>query len=171
MGHTLLRKLPRAESLQSIAKRVSTIDPTSLLAYVSVVILGKNVAMLNEARFARNGLSHGRFVLLIVLYDRARDGGLTPAELAEHAAVSRATITGLLQGLEQDGYVKRVARTDDRRRVTMQLTESGTKLLDGLLPEHFRRIAAMMKTLTKTEQKTLSVLLEKLHHGISALEG
>ncbi len=171
MVNTLLRKLPRAESLQAIAKRVAVIDPTALLAYVSLVIVGKNMAAVNEARFARLGLSNGRFAVMIILYDHANGAGLTPAELAEQVAVSRATITGLLQGLEQDGYVKRVARTDDRRMVTMQLTEAGNKLLDRILPEHFRRMAMMMKTLTKGEQKSLSTLLEKVHHGISALEG
>ncbi|MEO6420840.1 MAG: MarR family transcriptional regulator [Polyangiaceae bacterium] len=168
MAHTLLRKLPRAESLTSIAKRVSVIDPTSLLAYVSLIIVAKNMIALNEVKFARLGLSNGRFGVLIMLYDH--DTGLTPAELAENAAVSRGTITGLLQGLEQDGYVKRVARTDDRRMVTIQLTAAGSKLLDKILPEHFRRIAVLMKTLTKDEQRTLARLLEKVHSGIGALD-
>jgi DNA-binding MarR family transcriptional regulator len=34
-------------------------------------------------------------------------GGLAPHELAKRAGVTRATVTGLLDGLERDGFLSR----------------------------------------------------------------
>ena len=48
---------------------------------------------------APHSLSEGRFVLLFLL--DAAPGGLAPNALAERAGVTRATVTGLLDGLER----------------------------------------------------------------------
>eukprot|EP01034_Spumella_vulgaris_P017990 gene17990-22966_t len=55
------------------------------------------------ARLAPHNLSEGKFVLLFLLHQMAE--GLSPHELADRAGVTRATVTGLLDGLERDGFV------------------------------------------------------------------
>ena len=65
------------------------------------------------ALLAPHGLSEGRFVLLFLL-DAAPDG-LAPAVLAQQAGVSRATVTGLIDGLERKALVARQADASDRR--------------------------------------------------------
>jgi DNA-binding MarR family transcriptional regulator len=49
--------------------------------------------------------------------------------LAERAAVSRPSLTGLLDGLEGRGWVKRVDVEGDRRGVSLEVTREGAAAL------------------------------------------
>jgi len=49
--------------------------------------------------------------------------------VAERAAVSRPSLTGLLDGLEARGWVRRVDVVGDRRGVLLEVTETGTQAL------------------------------------------
>jgi DNA-binding MarR family transcriptional regulator len=49
--------------------------------------------------------------------------------LAERAAVSRPSLTGLLDGLEARGWVQRVNVEGDRRGVSLEVTRSGAAAL------------------------------------------
>jgi DNA-binding MarR family transcriptional regulator len=78
-------------------------------------------------------------------------------------------MTGLLDTLEQSGLVKRIHDEKDRRSVQVRLTEAGTAHLDKFLPNHFRRLTAMMVGLSKSEQETLIALLEKIEAALPAV--
>jgi DNA-binding MarR family transcriptional regulator len=49
--------------------------------------------------------------------------------IAELAAVSRPSLTGLLDGLEARGWVRRVDVVGDRRGVLLEVTVAGTRAL------------------------------------------
>jgi DNA-binding MarR family transcriptional regulator len=86
--------------------------------------------------------------------------------LAEHAGVTRATMTGLVDTLERDGLVTRAPDPDDRRMMSVQLTAKGEGRLKEILPDYFARIAALMKPLSENERKTLlRLLLKVLQHA------
>lgn len=55
--------------------------------------------------------------------------GLGQAELAERLGIEGATLVRLLDRLEKDGLVQRVASVGDRRRKVVVLTESARPLL------------------------------------------
>jgi DNA-binding MarR family transcriptional regulator len=165
-----LRELPRVESLEEDARRYSALDPPTVLAFLSVFIVSAELERLVEPHFAQWGLSQGRFVILMALR-RAPHATSTPADLAAHASVTRATITGLLDGLEKDGFVERTSRSDDRRSVDVRLTKKGQNLLERVLPEHYERIGSLMSTLSKQEKKQLTFLLGKVREGIHARRG
>ena len=71
----------------------------------------------------------------------------SPSEIAEHIGVTRATITGLLDGLERDGFLERRQDSRDRRALTIHLTGKTHRFLDEYLPEQARRINALMADL------------------------
>lgn len=79
----------------------------------------------------------------------ARDP-MRASALAEHAALSRPTLTGLLDGLAAKGWIDRRTVDGDRRGVTLGITESGTAAL---------RVAQAEST------HALSVLLDELPAG------
>ncbi|GAA3013366.1 MarR family winged helix-turn-helix transcriptional regulator [Actinokineospora diospyrosa] len=54
-----------------------------------------------------------------------RGGNATPSELTADLTISAAAMTGRLDALEQRGYVRRTHSAADRRRVDVELTESG----------------------------------------------
>ena len=94
------------------------------------------------ARLAPRGLS-GKFVLLFLLHGQS--GGLSPHELAERAGVTRATVTGLLDGLERDGFLRREADEVDRRRVQVLLSAKGKAIATKLFAEHTQWIGGLFE--------------------------
>lgn len=115
---------------------------------------------------AVHGLSEGRFVLLFLL-DAARDG-LAPSLLAEQAGVTRATVTGLLDGLERDALIERQAEAGDRRALRIRLTQQGRRLAGTLVEQHGRWIAGLFGGLTPAERGQLAGLLDKAAAGLAA---
>lgn len=154
------------EALQEDARRIPTLDPPTVLAFLSILIVSADVERGIDAHFTRYGLSQGRFLVLMLL-NRNRDKAITPAEIAEQAGVTRATVTGLLDGLEVDGFVERTHRKDDRRMIDVRITKKGLALLDRILPDHYERMGNVMSKLSRAEKKTLTDLLAKVREGIS----
>ena len=56
------------------------------------------------------------------------------ASIAELIAYDRATIGGVIDRLEQKGWVRRVVSARDRRARELSLTEEGARIHDALLP-------------------------------------
>ncbi len=143
---------------------------TSIEVYGFLFRVARDLFAAAQNYLGRYGLSDGRIAVLIQLRT-APDHSLTPSELAERMFVTRGTMTGLLDGLENAGLVARKHHAEDRRMLTIQLTQKGIDLLEELLPEHVRRIKAMVEKadLSEEEQKQLLTLLMKVINGISAL--
>jgi DNA-binding MarR family transcriptional regulator len=70
----------------------------------------------------RGTLSYSRWAVLRVLADRNEH---SVGNVALAASVSPASATKLLDGLEHDGLVERVRASDDRRRISVMITEAG----------------------------------------------
>ena len=112
------------------------------------------------ALLAPHGLSQGRFVLLFLL-DSAPDG-LAPNTLAERAGVTRATVTGLLDGLVREELIERQASATDRRALCIQLTRKGKRVARAVFEQHGRWIASLFGNLSAPERKQFATLLEKI---------
>lgn len=161
--------ITRFERLQRLARRFPQLDTSGLETCITLLRLSNELSGAYDANLARHGLSTGRFTVLVRLFStsEAEDGrGLTPAELAENSCVSRATMTGLLDTLEKDGLISREDHPEDRRMYTVHLTPKARQLLEGMLPEHYRRVAALMSPLNEQERVTLRELLAKVSTGI-----
>src|SRR5690606_21293334 len=113
-----------------------------------------------ESSLARQGISAGRLRILAQLMDQGRPA--THSELAQWSGVTNGTITGLVDGLEREGYVRREPSPDDRRVVMIALTPAGLAHVKKILPDHLTRLARLMSGLTKAQQRTLVQLLLKV---------
>lgn len=161
----------RYERLQRLAQRFPQLDASALETCIGLLKMSSELTGAYDAHLSRHGLSMGRFMVLVRLFsfEETESGPLTPAELAEGSGVSRATMTGLLDTLEKDGLISRQDHPDDRRMYTVHLTAKARRLLDGMLPDHYRRIAALMAPLSEPERATLRALLAKVASGLPAL--
>jgi len=101
--------------------------------------------------------------------NRTPDQPLNPADIARRSGVTRATMTGLLQGLEHDGLVEREGSAQDKRMFLVRLTKRGRKYVDEVLPELFRRIKELMNGLSDQERKLFLSLLEKVGTRLPAM--
>ncbi|PQZ69444.1 MarR family transcriptional regulator [Achromobacter sp. MYb9] len=115
------------------------------------------------ARLAPKQLSEGKFVVLFLLHEQA--GGLSPHQLADGAGVTRATITGLVDGLERDGFVRREPGPGDRRMVRVTLTAKGKSAAAKLFKEHTDWIGSLFGGLGAADKARLSDLLARVWHG------
>ena len=171
----LLKDLPRYECLLEGAKAFPTLEPSSCEAFLHLLRTGDEVFGVAERNLANHNISHGRFGVLMLLWnpsqrrDEATDavacpnaGPRTPAELADAAGVTRATMTGLIDTLERDGLVRREPDPDDRRMMSVRLTPKAEAFLEELLPTHFQIMAKVMAPLSESERKTLVGLLTKI---------
>ncbi|OZB53982.1 MAG: MarR family transcriptional regulator [Stenotrophomonas sp. 14-69-23] len=121
------------------------------------------------ALLAPHGLSEGRFVLLFLL-DAAPDG-LAPNALAEQAGITRATVTGLLDGLEREGLAERQADASDRRALRVTLTRKGRRVARTVFEQHGRWIASLFGGLSASERTQLGALLGKVATHLSGGHG
>jgi DNA-binding MarR family transcriptional regulator len=175
MPYLLLKDLPRYECLLEAAKEFPDLDPSAAEAFLHVLRTADETVGVTEHNFTAFGISHGRFGVLMLLWrsmstraakllgaDECVAGPRTPAELADAAGVTRATMTGLIDTLERDELVKREPDPDDRRMMSVRLTAKGERFLREFMPVHFRAIAGLMSTLSEAERKTLVGLLTKI---------
>jgi len=182
MPHLLLKDLPRYECLLEAAKDFPDLDPSAAEAFLHLLHTSDEVFAISDRSLASHNISHGRFGVLMLLWrstqptaaklmgaDECTAGPRTPAELADAAGVTRATMTGLIDTLERDGYVKREPDPNDRRMMSVLLTPKGDQFLREFLPGHFKAIAAIMSTLTESERKTLVRLLGKVQEQAGVL--
>ncbi|GHG98049.1 MarR family transcriptional regulator [Comamonas sp. JC664] len=162
---------PRYERLQRLAQRFPEFDARAIETCITLLRASHDLSSAYEAHLGRHGLSLGRFTVLVRLYSTEDvEGALTPADLAESSGVSRATMTGLLDTLEKDGLISREDHPEDRRMYTVRLTSKARQLVEGMLPDHFRRIAALMAPLSEEEHTTLRALLAKVSEGLHLLK-
>ncbi|HEX8294742.1 MAG TPA: MarR family transcriptional regulator [Chthoniobacteraceae bacterium] len=161
----MLKDVPRYECLLNAAQRYPDLNPAASAAFLHLLRTGDDVFAAESRFLSEHGISHGRFTVLMLL-NRFCDRPSTPAELAEEAAVTRATMTGLIDTLEKDGLVARDTDPADRRTVLVQLTESGVALMEEMVPKYFRCVSAIMQPLTEAERQHLVRLLQKIQSGL-----
>jgi MarR family transcriptional regulator, organic hydroperoxide resistance regulator len=74
---------------------------------------------------ARYGLTSPQFQLLKAA---VQDNNVTLGGLSEQLNCSRGNVTGIVDRLERDQWLKRERSTDDRRVITVRLTEKGEQV-------------------------------------------
>ncbi|WP_298814242.1 MarR family winged helix-turn-helix transcriptional regulator [uncultured Roseibium sp.] len=112
--------------------------------------------------YADIGLKTGEFDVLATLVRSGPPYKLTPTELYRTTMMSSGGMTARIDKLEKGGLVERCPHPEDRRALTVCLTEKGLNLIKGKIPDYVDMQHQAVDGLTKQEQQQLSGLLEKL---------
>ncbi len=144
-------------------KRFAEFDPSALRALLALRTTAQRVENAVGLWFLDVGLTPQKFGVLIVLH--AEGKRISLSDLRRYLGTTQANVTGLVAGLERDGYIERKASTVDRRVSFVSLSRSGKRVVASMLPKYFARNKAAMKTLTQNEKKTLVDLLVKISRG------
>ena len=115
--------------------------------------------------FRQHGVTPSQYNILRIL--RGEGKPLPILEIASRTITVVPGITGLIDRLEQAGYVTRRRCTEDRRVVYVELQETGTTILQTLDPLVTTLESELAGGLTSDELKTLCKLLEKMRAGWS----
>ncbi len=138
-----LKDLPDAKILSKFAERYAEVDTDAVIDFLGILHIGTELSEALDRFLATHGLLQGRWWVLILLM-RKDDFTSIPSELAEKAGVSRATMSGLINGLLRDGLVERQDDDKDRRSYSIRLTAKGQDKLDEVMPDYYSRVKEMM---------------------------
>lgn len=163
-----LRDLPTPEVLSKFADRYPDADVTAISGFLYLLRVATDLSLALDTCLSKHDLLQGRWWVLILLM-REESATSTPSILADKLGISRATMTGLLDGLEQNGLVSRVFAKEDRRSVKIQLTKAGQAKLDVVMPDYYRRLKQCMQGLDEEKRVQLQQLLGIVDAGIPAL--
>jgi len=161
----LLRDLPKYESIRQQSERYPQIDPRAVEAFLVLWRTATDTLSAFESFLGKHGMSQGKFTVLMIL-NRNPDQGVNPSELADRAGVTRATMTGLLEGLEREKLVSRQGDRVDRRRAVVRLTPGAQSMLDAMLPDYFRQLHHLMADLSEVDKSHLTELLMKINQRL-----
>jgi DNA-binding MarR family transcriptional regulator len=149
-------------------RRFVEFDPGAFRALLALRNTAQRVENALGTWFVDAGLTPQKFGVLIVL--QAEDRPVALAELRRFLGTTQANVTGLVAGLERDGYIERRAGASDRRVSYVTLARAGKRLVQSILPLYFARNKSAMRGLTQVDKKTLVALLAKVALGFEAVD-
>ena len=97
------------------------------------------------------------------------DTPLTPSQISERTFVSSGTMTGTLDTLEFNGWVRRLPNPDDRRSLLVEITDDGRTVANQFLPGIRKLELAIVGELSNAERATLLKLLAKVLRQAAAV--
>ncbi len=140
---------------------------TSPIAVVARI--GRACALLDRGlneNFGRFGLSRTTWDILAALRRVGAPYRRSPTELYRSLMRTSGGMTHLVDRLEQEGLVERIADPDDRRGLLVALTRKGRSVMRRVGPSHLDTERRMLAALSKQEQAELARLLRKLLIGL-----
>lgn len=107
---------------------------------------------------------------LLIMLEIDKASGINSSQVAKNVNLSAATVTNILDRLENKSLVSRVRDTQDKRKVGLFLTDAGKALLlnaPQALQEHFIN---KFSSLAQWEQSQLLSSMERLSEMMNADE-
>ncbi len=167
----LLSEVAASEQADWYVSQYPDLDPLDFEAHFMIV--RAHDALKTDAPFEQRGrVTQARYNVLRMLYGVSGQRVLM-TDIVQSMNVSPTNITKLVDGLERDGYVRRVGNLNDKRKVWVELLPDGANVVEEALPDVARHISTLWHGLTREEKRILVHLLSKLRlevltHGADA---
>jgi MarR family transcriptional regulator, organic hydroperoxide resistance regulator len=114
------------------------------------------------------GLTWTGFVVMWVVWIW---DGVETRRAAESAAISKATLTGVVKTLEARGWLERRGSEGDRRLVELRLTPTGKALMEDLYPKFNAIEARVVAGLSPSRQQSMTKSLRGIVTSIEGMGG
>ena len=131
----------------------------ALNAYIKLMRATDSLTARIHKHLADAGLTVSQFGVLEMLFHL---GPLPQRDIAKKLLKSGGNITMVIDNLEKRRLAERRRGTEDRRMITVHLTEEGRGLVAEIFPRHLKTIVSEMKNLTPAEQEELDRICRKL---------
>jgi DNA-binding MarR family transcriptional regulator len=138
-----------------------TITNSVLIALRKII---QSIAMNSKSLVKRVGLTGPQ---LMILQEVAHSGGVSVGEVAKAISLSQGTVTGILERMEKRGLVIRRRSDADRRRVLVQVTADGKRLLETAPPVMQEAFVERFNSLQDWEQ---TMILSSLHRLVAIMD-
>ena len=129
-------------------------------AVLNVIHSANMLSAVGAVFFRKYDLTEAQFNVLFALKYKQCD--LTQSELSKRLVVTRASITSVLDKLEEKKFVERGNVPGNRRIYHVSLTEQGARLIDEVEPLYRDEIQFAMAKLSDSECHALIELLERV---------
>ncbi len=146
--------------------RGSTQEQAALDAYIKLMRAAESVTARLEPLMRAAALTVGQFGALEALLHL---GPLCQRDLGRKLLRSGGNTTVVVGNLARRGLVRRTRRLDDRRFITVTLTDKGRRLIGGMFPSHAQHVVREMRALSLADQAELGRLCRQL--GLERREG
>ena len=103
---------------------------------------------------------------MMLLKYQTEDGESDQTRLGDMLLVNRSNMTGLVDRMEQAGWVERVADANDRRVNRVRLTKTGNALLETAEAVYNESIEKIMQQVSDEDAKRICRLLERVRKGL-----
>lgn len=143
------------------------VDDVTLLKMLNIA--GTRLDEAEEAWLKPYQLSKSEFRTLMMLFS-SPEKQTHPSELCQWASQKPTNMTRIIDALLKHGLVTRRPSDEDRRRIILEVTPEGERLVRELLPMLHPRLQAMFKDFTPDEHRQLRQLMEKLLRNIDAMD-
>jgi DNA-binding MarR family transcriptional regulator len=154
-------------TLLATARQRPGLDERRCLLVLDWLKTGSAVrAALHESLVADN-LSYLKFSLLVVLFTIDPEAA-TPADLADHAGVTRSAVTEALDGLEKQVLVAREHDLVDRRTINVRLTGAGRAAIDAALQRFLQTAGRVARFVGPADQAAVASVGARLRCGATA---
>jgi len=150
-----------SEMEQSLPSMVHQTQPDSTDEVLPMIQLISSLIEKRCDKFlnAKYGLTTPQFQLLLAA---GQGMNVTLGGLSEQLNCSRGNVTGIVDRLERDLWLKRERSTDDRRVITVRLTDKG-ELVGDIQKELATELASLSLVWDRKQKENLSNLLSRLY--------
>lgn len=128
--------------------------------YFNLIYL--NLKRKMEEKLKPFDLTHLQFSILMNIY---KNNLSTQKEILQYTNGDEASITRLINRLESKGYIKRVQSSTDKRKKSIELTNTGIELIDNATICAIDFNKELIKELDENESKELLRLLQKVYNS------
>jgi len=107
---------------------------------------------------------------LIVLQEISNQDKISVTPLSKITSLSQATVTDITKRLERKGYLLRIKREDDKRAVSLSLSETGKEIIKSLPPLLQETFTQQFSKIKEWEQLMILSSFERVVSLMSAEE-
>lgn len=157
-------------SLEDARKQIRTHLEDLGLDYESTLLVSDITRVANGIRLTltntvlrEHDLSWTGFAVMWLIW---LHGPMETRHAAQAAAISKATLTGVMNTLEQRKFLERIPRSDDRRLVELHLTSSGMQFMELVYPKYNQAEKDVLSALNARQRASLRTGLEKLAESL-----
>ncbi len=135
-------------------------------ALLNLVLTGQMLMKEGQRVLRPFGLTDSQFNVLMLLKHQSKNGELNQTSLGNMLLVNRANVTGLIDRMEEAGWVKRTAQAGDRRVNLVRITNTGRRLLERAEKVYYPRVEEIISALTDEETIHFCTMMEKVRGKI-----
>ncbi len=136
---------------------------------INIVHTANRLAQVGSSLLRRFDLTEAQFNLLFVL--KYSNGNVTQSDLGKRLVVTRASITSLVDKMEEKGLVQRLDVPGNRRIHHVSFTPQGRALVDAIEPQYRKVVHATVSGLRKEDCEVLTRHLDRVREKTTQMLG